>query len=555
MKNKIGLGIIVFCIILFGYCIISNAAISTQSIEINSGEQFSLNVSSDVSLGAYSVKAESYSGLTFVTSSGGTGKGTTTISNALQEGGTTNLATFTFKAPKVEKDTEYTVKFVATGMGDENLNPVSNSEATAKIKVKKPSTGTENPTTPPATATQSSEARLKNFGIKPNDFSGFKRDKFEYTTEVPNSVGEVEIYAEKLHDKATVEGAGKVQLKEGNNEFSVKVTAEDGTTTKTYKLTIKRRTAAEEEVANGEARLKTLGIKKYDFEGFDKDKTQYSVQIPENIKEIEVYATAIDSNAQITGTGMITLEEGESTLEIVVIAVNGTKKIYSINVIRTEAETIEGPVEEKFGLSKLTIAGVTLNPKFDVETYEYKVDLKEDLTSLQITVEANDEDATVEIVGNENLQDGENVITILVKNDKTEEVVTYQIIVNKAVVTEEIQMSWLKPSTWGKEEIIKIILIVVLIILIVSAVLLKINISKEDKKVKKVDLPGADELDKAIAEHQELAEEDANKDEIIEKYEAQANYLEEIAKSRLEENSNSEVEEFDIKPRRKGKHF
>ena len=572
MKNKIRLGIIVFCIILFGYCIISNAAISTQSVEVNSEEQFSLSIESDVSLGAYSVKAESYSGLTFVTSSGGTGKGTTTISNALQEGGTTSLATFTFKAPKVEKDTEYTVKFVATGMGDENLNPVSNSETTAKIKVKAlpqdPSTGTENPTTPPATVTKSSEARLKNFGIKPNDFSGFKRDKFEYTTEVPNSVSEVEIYAEKLHDKATVEGAGKVQLKEGNNTFEVKVTAEDGTTSKTYKLTIKRRTAAEEEAANGEARLSSLGVKpeKYDFEGFNKDQTEYSVQIPENINEIEVYATAVDSKAQITGTGIITLEEGESTLEIVVIAVNGTKKTYSINVIRTEAETTEEPelpVEEKFGLSTLTVTGLTLNPKFDVETYEYTLDLKQDLTSLQIVAKANDENATVEIVGNENLQEGENVITILVKNEETDEVVTYQIIVNKTVVPGEIAMSWLKPSTWGKEEIIKIILVVVLIILIISAIILKINISKEDKKAKKVDLPGADELDKAIAEHQEIAAEEANREEIIEKdevikrYEAQANYLEEIAKSRLnEENtSNFEVEEFDIKPRRKGKHF
>lgn len=569
MKNKIGLGIITFFIILFGFCVISNATISAQSKEVNSEEQFTLSITSDISLGAYSVKAESYSGLTFITSTGGTGKGTATISNALQEGGTTSLATFTFKAPKVEKDTKYTIKFVATGMGDENLSPVPNSEATATITVKapvvtpptQPETPTT-PTTPPATVTKSSEARLKNFGIKPNDFSGFKRDKFEYTTEVPNSVSEVEIYAEKLHDKATVQGTGKVSLKEGNNTFEVKVTAEDGKTTKTYKLTIKRKTAAEEQEAQGEARLSSLGVKpeKYDFEGFNKDKTEYSVQIPENINEIEVYATAVNPNAQITGTGIITLEEGESTLEIVVISENGTKKTYSINVIRTEAETTEEPeqpIEEKFGLSKLTVTGLTLSPKFDVETYEYTLDLKQDLTSLEIIAKANDENATVEIVGNENLQEGENVITILVKNAETDEVATYQIIVNKTTVAEEVQMSWLKPSTWGKEEIIKIILIVVLIILIISAIILKINISKENKKAKKVDLPGADELDKAIAEHQELAEEEINNEETIEKDEAKANFLEEIAKSRLGEDDNSDfaVEDDDIKPRKRGKHF
>lgn len=579
MKNKLKLMIIFLIVTIMSSFITVNAQSTTVTAtgsDVDSGKEITITLTSSVSLAGYTVSVTDLGGCTFKSVSAPTGvngipngstMGGTTIT------GTTALATYKFTAPSVTSDKNCTIKFKISGIlsvDDEELDDTSSVSTIKVIAPKideKPSTGTKNqtpttPTTPPATVTKSSEARLKNFGIKPNDFTGFKRDKYEYTTEVPNDVGEVEIYAEKLDAKATVEGAGKVQLKEGNNTFEVKVTAEDGTTIKTYKLTIKRRTAAEEEAANGEARLKSLGIKpeKYDFEGFDKDKTEYSVQIPENINEIEVYATAVDSKAQITGTGIITLEEGESTLEIAVIAVNGTKKTYSINVIRTEAEENEEPeqpVEEKFGLSKLSITGVTLNPKFDVETYEYKVDLKEDLTSLQIIAEANDEDATVEIVGNENLQDGENVITILVKNDKIEEVATYQIIVNKAVVAEEIQMSWLKPSTWGKEEIIKIILVIVLIILIICAIALKINISKEGKKAKKVDLPGADELDKAIAEHQELAEEEANSEEIVEKDEAKANYLEEIAKSRLnEENvSNFEVEEYDIKPRRKGKHF
>jgi len=556
-RTKFKLVVLVFIIL---YTIVGNNIVNAAGYDI-SATSYDANVGENVAINV------EFTGATWDIVVSGNG-----ISEAVYAGYTEDLSEkTTSKSIKLDTSVEgsYTITMTGTVTDENGVTTKVNKAITVKVsKVEVPPTQTPTtpttPTTPPATVTKSSEARLKNFGIKPNDFSGFKRDKFEYTTEVPNDVSEVEIYAERLDNKATVEGAGKVQLKEGNNDFSVKVTAEDGTTTKTYKLTIKRRTAAEEEAANGEARLKTLGIKKYDFEGFNKDKTEYSVQIPENIKEVEVYATAVDSKAQITGTGIITLEEGESTLEIVVIAANGTKKIYSINVIRIDAEETEDPevtVEEKFGLSKLTITGVTLNPKFDVETYEYKVDLKEDLTSLQIVAEANDEDATVEIAGNESLQEGENVITILVKNDKTDDVATYQIIVNKDAVPEEIQMSWLKPSTWGKEEIIKIILIVVLIILIISAIILKINISKETKKAKKVDLPGAEELDKAIAEHQELTEEDNNKDkskdEIIEKYQAQANYLEEIAKSRLNEenSSNFEVEEFDIKPRRKGKHF
>ena len=175
--------------------------------------------------------------------------------------------------------------------------------------------------------------------------------------------------------------------------------------------------------------------------------------------------------------------------------------------------------------------------------------------SLNITAKSNDKDATIEIVGNENLQQGENVITILVKNEETEENATYQIIVDYNVTVEEvIQSSWLKPSTWGKEEKIKLLIILVLIILIIWAIILKINISKEDKKAKKMDLPGADELDKAIAEHQELSEE-PNFEEyplINEKQDNYTqNYIEEIAKDKF----GIQDDNFEERTKRKGRHF
>lgn len=399
-----------------------------------------------------------------------------------------------------------------------------------KVNNDNPNTGTTGETTnnnTPTTTTpeepkKSTEARLSNFGIKPNDFTGFKRDKYDYSVEVPNDVAEVEIYGTKKDSKATVEGLGKVSLKEGNNTFEVKVTAEDGKTTKTYKLTIKRRTAAEDAVEMSEARLSNFGIKpdEYDFSGFSKDKTEYTAEVPNEIKEIEVYAKAVDPKAQITGTGMIELKEGENTINVEVIAQNGEKKTYTIKVTRKVAEKTEEPVtpvedKEKFGLSTLAITGITLNKKFDSGIYEYSIELTEDLASLPISVKATDKDATVEIIGNENLQPGENTITILVQNAKTEEVATYQIIVNKNIQEETVRTSWLKPSTWGKEEIIKIAMIVVIIILIIIAVILKIQIAKDKKDEKKVDLPGADALDKALAEHQELATEELSSEENI----------------------------------------
>ena len=467
---------------------------------------------------------------------------------------TINLGTFS-----TEKTGTYEIKLSGYVVDGDTFSKTNVNESVS-IVVKAPVVDTpKEPTTPPVTETpkvetpkqeepkKSSEARLKNLGINPKeyDFSGFKKDKTEYTVQVPNAVAEVEVYAETAHEKAKVTGNGKVTLKEGNNDVQVTVTAEDGATKKTYKLTIKRATAEEEAKENGEARLKSLGIKpeEYDFKGFDKDKTEYNIEVPNEVKEIEIYAKAINSNAQITGTGMITLEEGLNELEVEVIAVDGTKKTYTLKVTRKETEKTEEIIQEKLGLKTLSIVGLRLSPSFKVDTYQYTTKLDMDISSLEIKAKANTENATVEIVGNENLEQGENVITVLVKDEETEESATYQIVVDKnvAIIEEVAQTSWLKPETWGKEEKIKIAIIIVLIILIISAIILKIKIGKEDRNFEKKQLPGANELDKAIAEHQELSEE-AN--------ESAQNYIQDIAKNKF-----GMEEESEEKLRKRGRHF
>ena len=105
-----------------------------------------------------------------------------------------------------------------------------------------------------------------------------------------------------------------------------------------------------------------------------------------------------------------------------------------------------------------------------------------------------------------------------------------------------------------QEEIIKIAIIIVLIILIICAIILKRKISKDSTETIKVDFPGAEELDKAILEHQELVQEENFMQGIIgEKNthinEDEPNYIEEIAINKFE------VEDFDEKPKRRGRHF
>ena len=401
-------------------------------------------------------------------------------------------------------------------------------------------------------ATKSTVAKLSNFGINPKeyDFKGFKKDTYTYTHEVPNNVSEVTVYATPVEGATVTSGTGKFSLKEGENKIEVVVKAEAGNT-QTYTLTIKRRTAAEEAALSGDvsdATLKSLGIKpeEYDFSGFQKDKTEYSVEVPDDVEEIEVYAEATNSKAQITGTGKVQLKKGENKLIVQVTSEDGTTKTYTIEVTRggTEA-TATNNADDGFGLSSLEVNGLTLTPSFKIGTYEYTIELSEDLSSLDIEAIATDEDATIEIIGNENLQQGENTITILVRNEETDETATYQIIVNKNITAEE-KMSWLKPSTWGREEIIKVAIIAVLVILIIIAIILKIKLAKEKNNDKDIDLPGGDELDKALAEHQELAE--ADELEEVERTEGVSEFEEaerQEGVSKLEENKIQEESNFD----------
>lgn len=246
------------------------------------------------------------------------------------------------------------------------------------------------------------------------------------------------------------------------------------------------------------ATLSNLGIRPNDFSGFNANKTSYSTEVPNNVESIEIYANKGQSGQTISGTGKKTLKEGANTFNVVVTAEDGkTKKIYTITVTRkakdnnstenaTNNETTNEITEEvtetedsakpSFGLTKLSISGLELQPQFQTDIYEYKIDLKENLDKLDIDAVATQENANIEISGNENLQEGENIITILVKGENEDENVAYQIIVNKVLEQEK--------ETPNKEKIIAISGIIALILIIVIIfIVIKVKKSKEGEFV------------------------------------------------------------------------
>lgn len=214
----------------------------------------------------------------------------------------------------------------------------------------------------------SSDATLRNLGITPNDFSGFQKTKTSYNVTVPNSTEKINIYAKTTDSKATVSGTGSKTLKVGSNSFSVKVTAADKKTTKTYTLNITRKSEEKkesnekeekEEKEENESKEETktaLGIYKLSLTGvgddnkteeielnkeFERGNFEYSCDVSENINKISVKAEAYEYNDSIKITGNENeLKDGEN---IIIVSVSDDKDTvkYTIKVNKGKAKIEE----------------------------------------------------------------------------------------------------------------------------------------------------------------------------------------------------------------------
>lgn len=240
------------------------------------------------------------------------------------------------------------------------------------------------------------------------------------------------------------------------------------------------------------ATLANLGIKgQYDFTGFRAAKTSYSVTVPNEAESVEIYASKGQSGQKITGTGVKQLKEGNNTVNVVVTAEDGTTtKTYTISIERKSAETTDNTEEkeeekqpeetsteeqESFGLKELKIEGIEITPEFKTDIYEYSAELKEDKTSLELTTVPTVENAEIEVTGNEDLKDGENIITVIVKEKDTDKTATYQITVNKISNEQNITDTTINKMQLSQKKIIVICagLAVILLIIIILIVIIK----------------------------------------------------------------------------------
>lgn len=169
---------------------------------------------------------------------------------------------------------------------------------------------------------------------------------------------------------------------------------------------------------------------------FNKNKTNYSITVGENVNSLKVTAMPEASTSKVSISGNNDLKIGDNKIYVTVTAQDGTKKVYTITVTKTA-----DPVKSNSYLQNLIVENATLSPEFSKEVFEYDCGtVGASVESLKILTFGENENVKVEITGNDKLVDGENTITVKVTSEDSTTTKEYIIKVKKDsnLVEEEI---------------------------------------------------------------------------------------------------------------------
>lgn len=512
--------VFIIAILWFLLAIVSNAAsfsasISDTSVEV--GDTFKVTVTADNAAGMYSVSA---SNSNVSVSSGST-------SEFLEDGSTT----VTYKANKAGTVSITATASDMTDLDDDTKAVTGSRKFTVTVKAKSTSSsgssgGSSGNSSTPKTTTPS----------------------FSSVNETVYATGSVNVRSSYSTSSSIVgsldAGDSVTRTGRGSNGWS-RVTYNGQTA---YISSEYLTTEKPEESDNNN--LESLSISGYELTPkFSADVKEYSLTITENVEKLDITAEPEDENAEVKIEGNENLLIGENTIKVIVTAEDGTERTYTLNVTKGETPPV--------GLSELSIAGYKLTPEFSSDVYEYTLDISDtSVTSVDITAKSDTEDAIIEILGNNDLKLGENVITVLVKSENEEQTSTYQITVNIAEPVPDAPAQII-PGLDNTDLYIYIgcgvVVLIVLIIIIVVAVKHKRN--KEDEYVDYYGgLDFSDDSEKNKKSKSKKKKEDSPIEEDIQTNQEENIKVEETIGAGMNDNYMQNFDDED-KPRRRGKHF
>jgi len=228
--------------------------------------------------------------------------------------------------------------------------------------------------------------------------------------------------------------------------------------------------------------LKDLVVEDYKLTpDFDPENTKYSLTIKSEDDKLKIKATPQDENAKVEITGNENITVGNTIVKITVTAPDGTARIYTIAVSKSNGET----EKEMLKLSSLKVNGATLSPEFsrDVTNYEITVDDPTTIKSENIVAVPVDTGVEVTVAEESKTENGEKVITIMLENEDGTKTGVYQIAVKKTPTNPIVAIQNNSNDNNKIYYILGGIIGALLLLIIVIAIVLKRTSNEEDDEM------------------------------------------------------------------------
>lgn len=223
-------------------------------------------------------------------------------------------------------------------------------------------------------------------------------------------------------------------------------------------------------------------VGKFDIK-FDKKETVYTLTVPYDTEKVILSGALEDIGSSVDGLIEYELKKNKTTAIITVTAVDGTKTVYTVYIVKEKApKPVYKPVVYNYSsnnyLESLEVEGYEID--FDKKINEYKITVKNSVTSLDIKAIAEHSKSRVKITGNGDFKEGENtvVITVTAEDGSTRE---YKLLVTREVKKQAVTNT--KDSSNTGEKIVIIILIILVVLGLLYLIFKKDDEDRETKKV------------------------------------------------------------------------
>ena len=296
----------------------------------------------------------------------------------------------------------------------------------------------------------STDATLSGLVLSDGDFGTFASGTTSYTADVASSVTEITVTPTVNHSEASyviklggvTDADDTVSLAVGSNVITVVVTAEDGSTTRTYTVTVTRAPPDTPVQQSSDATLSALTLSDIVFGTFDSTTISYGARVANGVSQTAVTPTVNHSGASYViklngvtdGDGTVSLAVGSNVITVEVTAEDGdTTRTYTVTITRS------APPSTDATLSSLTLSGASIGA-FASGTTSYTAQVANSVAQTTVTPSVNHSGASYVIRvggvtdadGTVSLSVGSNVITIVVTAQDGSTTRTYTVTITRA---------------------------------------------------------------------------------------------------------------------------